>query len=58
MLALNVYRPVLEIRTFTHADPIAWTHANRAKIVRALYTLLIAGAMYRPTCARPGGTKY
>ena len=48
MLALNVDRPDPENRTFTHADPLAWTHANRAKIVRALYTLLIAGAMNRP----------
>jgi hypothetical protein len=48
MLALNIDRPDPENRTFTHADPLAWTHANRSKIVRALYTLLIAGAMNRP----------
>ena len=48
MLALNVDRPDPENRTFAHADPLAWTQANRPKIVRALYTLLIAGALNRP----------
>ena len=53
MLALNVDRPDPENRTFAHADPLAWTHANRTKIVRALYTLLIAGAMNRPEKQEP-----
>ncbi|MGE3784527.1 MAG: hypothetical protein AB7H71_17535, partial [Alphaproteobacteria bacterium] len=48
MLALNVSRPDPENRPFAHADPLGWTQANRAKIVRALYTLLIAGALARP----------
>jgi hypothetical protein len=48
MLALNVNRPDPENRAFVHADPLAWTQANRRKIVRALYTLLIAGALNRP----------
>jgi hypothetical protein len=48
MLALNVDRPDPENRAFKHSDPLAWTQANRAKIVRALYTLLIAGALNRP----------
>jgi hypothetical protein len=48
MLALNVDRPDPENRVFTHADPLAWTQANRPKIVRALYLLLIAGALARP----------
>jgi hypothetical protein len=48
MLALNVDRPDPENRAFEHADPLGWTQANRAKIVRALYTLLIAGALNRP----------
>ena len=47
MLALNVNRPDPENRSFVHADPLAWTQSNRAKIVRALYTLLIAGAQNR-----------
>src|SRR6516165_3793495 len=48
MLALNVNRPDPENRAFAHADPLAWTQANRPKIVRALYTLLFAGALNRP----------
>jgi hypothetical protein len=48
MLALNVDRPDPENRTFVHADPLGWTEANRAKIVRGLYSLLIAGALNRP----------
>jgi hypothetical protein len=47
MLALNVNRPDPENRPFEHADPLAWTQDNRPKIVRALYTLLIAGALNR-----------
>jgi hypothetical protein len=48
MLALNVDRPDPENRAFAHADPLAWTQANRPKILRALYTILIAGALNRP----------
>ena len=48
MLALNVNRPDPENREFAHTDPLAWTQANRPKIVRALYVLLIAGALRRP----------
>jgi hypothetical protein len=47
LLPLNVNRPDPENRNFTHADPLAWTQANRAKILRALYTILIGGAMNR-----------
>jgi hypothetical protein len=53
MLALTVDRPDPENRSFTHADPLAWTEANRGKIVRALYTLLIAGAVNRPINQEP-----
>jgi hypothetical protein len=48
MMALNIDRPDPENRTFEHADPIGWTEVNRPTIVRALYTLLIAGALNRP----------
>jgi len=53
MLALNVNRPDPENRAFAHADPLGWTQANRRKIVRALYTLLIAGALNRPKQQEP-----
>jgi hypothetical protein len=42
--ALNVNRPDPENRDFAHPDPLAWTQTNRSKILRALYTILIAGA--------------
>src|SRR5262249_55537499 len=48
MAALNVNRPDPETRAFAHADPLAWTQANRPKLLRALYTLLMAGALNRP----------
>ncbi|MCX7298081.1 MAG: hypothetical protein NTU64_14705 [Hyphomicrobiales bacterium] len=47
MMALNVDRPDPENRTFEHNDPLAWTLAHRPKILRALYGLLIAGALNR-----------
>ena len=48
MMALDVDRPDPENRSFEHADPLGWTRANRSRIVRALYTLLRAGALNRP----------
>jgi hypothetical protein len=48
MLALNVNRPDPENRKFAQTDPLAWTQANRRKFARALYTLLVAGALNRP----------
>ena len=48
MVALSVDRPDPENRSFAHADPLAWTQAHRPKIVRALYTLMLAGALNRP----------
>jgi hypothetical protein len=37
---LEVDRPDPENRAFRHPDPVGWTLANRARILRALYTLL------------------
>jgi hypothetical protein len=48
ILPLKVDRPDPENRSFAHADPLAWTLANRMKILRALYTILIGGAVRRP----------
>ena len=48
LLALNVDRPDPENRSFIHPDPLAWTQAHRPKILRALYTSLLAGALARP----------
>ena len=49
MAPLTVDRPDPENRAFIHADPLAWTEVNRRKILRALYTLLIAGAVNHPS---------
>jgi hypothetical protein len=48
IVSLNVDRPDPENRDFTHADPSAWTQANREKILRALYTILVGGVLQRP----------
>ena len=48
VVSLNVDRPDPENRTFTHADPLEWTQANREKILRALYTILLGGVLQRP----------
>jgi hypothetical protein len=40
--------PRPEDRAVAHADPIAWTRAHRAQILRALYTILIYGCRNRP----------
>jgi hypothetical protein len=46
-IRLEVERSDPENRPFTHPDPVAWTEANRGKILRALFILSIA----RPTSA-------
>jgi hypothetical protein len=56
-LALNVNRPDPENRDFAHPDPLAWTQTNRLKILRALYTILIAGALNRPR-DQPAKTRF
>ena len=38
---IDVTRPDPENRPVKHADPVGWTFANRAPILRALYTLLL-----------------
>jgi hypothetical protein len=38
---LAVDRPDPENRFFRHSDPIDWTMANRGRILRALYTILL-----------------
>jgi hypothetical protein len=53
VITLKVNRPDPENRTFAHPDPLAWTEANRQKILRSLYTLLIAGALNRPQHQEP-----
>jgi hypothetical protein len=40
--------PRPEDREVAHTDPIGWTMAHRARIMRALYTLLLYGCRHRP----------
>ena len=40
-IRLDTDRADPENREFAHADPIAWTCANRARILRSLYTILL-----------------
>ena len=47
VLPLNVDRPDPENRSFAHVDPLAWTIANRTKILSALYTVLIGSLLRR-----------
>jgi hypothetical protein len=48
IVSLNVDRPDPENRSFAHADALTWTQANRTKILRALYTILVGGVLQRP----------
>jgi hypothetical protein len=48
MARLEVDRADPENRNFTHPDPIAWTEANRGKILAALYTILLGNPAIRP----------
>jgi hypothetical protein len=47
-IVINVDRPDPENRDFTHPDVIGWTAQNRARILKALYVLLIYGCRNRP----------
>jgi hypothetical protein len=51
---LEVDRADPENRPFRHPDPLAWTEANRGKILRALYTILLGN----PHRAEVGETRF
>ena len=42
---LKVNRPDPENRAFTHIDPVGWTENNRARILVALYTILLGNPL-------------
>ena len=44
---LDVTRPDPENRPFEHPDPLGWTVANRGKILRALYVILLGNPRRR-----------
>jgi hypothetical protein len=55
---LEVNRPDPENRTFTHADPIAWTLDNRGAILRALYTILLGNPQLQPEHRQAEKTRF
>jgi hypothetical protein len=57
---LEVERPDPENRPFRHPDPVGWTPANRARILRALYTLLRWNPQVRASAAErhPSKTRF
>jgi hypothetical protein len=44
---LDADRADPENREFTHPDPVGWTEANRGKILKALYTVLLGNPRLR-----------
>ena len=55
---LQADRPDPENREFRNADPIAWTLANRPKILRALYILLLVNPQLRAATAKAPETRF
>jgi hypothetical protein len=55
-LAVDQHDP--ENRDFRHPDPIAWTDANRGKILRAFYTVLLGNAELRKPLNAPVETRF
>ncbi len=51
--SIDVTRPDPENRPFRHPDPLAWTSANRMKLLRAFYTLLL----WNPYLRLPAGER-
>ena len=57
-IRLDVDRPDPENRAFRHPDPIGWTQANRAKILRALYTVLLGNPELDKPRDSPAKTRF
>jgi hypothetical protein len=57
-IRIDVSRTDPENRTFKHPDPIGWTEANRGKILRALYTILLGNPMLRGGSNSPANTRF
>jgi hypothetical protein len=55
---LTVDRPDPENREFTHADPIAWTEANRGRILRALFTIALGNPRVRGSKPAAAETRF
>ena len=55
---LTVDRPDPENREFKHADPLAWTEANRGRILRALYTIALGNPRFRDSKPPTAETRF
>lgn len=55
---LEVDRPDPENREFVHADPIGWTQVNRAKILQAIYTILLGNPALHPGASEIPQTRF
>ena len=58
LVRLSVDRPDPENRQFKHADPLAWTEANRGRILQAIYTILLGNPRLRDTHPPPAETRF
>jgi hypothetical protein len=57
-IRLAVDRADPENRGFEHPDPVAWTEANRAEILRALYTILLGNPQLAEPRDAPSKTRF
>jgi hypothetical protein len=55
---IEVERVDPENRPFKHTDPVGWTEANRAKILRALYAILLGNPELRKPRSAPAKTRF
>jgi hypothetical protein len=55
---LAVDRPDPENRAFSHPDPLAWTEANRGRILRALYTIALGNPRLRASNPPAAETRF
>src|SRR5260370_40389889 len=55
---IEVTRTDPENRPFAHPDPIAWTEANRGRILQALYTILLGNPRLRDRHPEQAPTRF
>ncbi|SHN66588.1 hypothetical protein [Bradyrhizobium erythrophlei] len=55
---IEVDRTDPENRPFRHGDPVGWTEANRVKILRALYKILLGNPELKKSKSAPAKTRF
>ena len=58
VVRLETDRPDPENRSFVHVDPIGWTHAQRGRILRAMYTVLLGNPRLTMAEVEPAQTRF